>query len=885
MVLLKHPLYSFGLSRKSRFTIRTMQVHSPQLLLSLLGTVRAQFQDSLIAVEQRGAQQVLAWLALKEDHQETRDRLAAALWPDKDTTKARSNLRQALFQLRKLMDQIGFQGLNTTRASVALVAGSFKTDLDELLEKIKSGQPLPARLERTPPLPQALLADLTGVSDIFSDWVVAQRGELDTQLRVVLLAALESSCDNPRSQSLARALLCLNPGDEQACRTLMNLFVMAGDIGQALQQYNSLWTYLADEYDVEPSESTQQLAISIKIGEQTADDGNTSVVAESSAPSFITPQKYTAVPVVAPPDIETLYALGESAMPVVLWLEIARSDTPETDSVIEKGWQAFLQQMAQINEQSDDVGVLQENGSRLVLSYSDSRRAVQAAFAIQQRVFDWHKNKQQQNQFCVRIVLDKYAETMAHNVSQFAIAKLICAHDPVGVVASAEVVEQIIPTLDAEIDDLGNFELELGKSTLRLYQLSPANQSRFKLPVLSAGNLLPTIAVIPFSARSVNKEHFVVGDILADEVIASLSVSPDINIISRLSTSVFRDRRMSTREIGNHLNANYIISGVYFVFSDNITLDVELADANSSQVVWSERLRGRLGDFMAGNDGITESLINAILSAVMRTELQRAFSAPLPSLESYTLLVAAVALMHRNSEKAFYVSRKMLDALIERTGHISAPHAWLGKWYVLRAQQGWTQDPMKDGLRALECTKRALDNNPVSALAYTINGIVQTNLLKNLDEGERLYRTALQQNPNESMAWLLKGTLHAFKGEGSLAVSNTQKALNLTPLDPLRYFYLSLSATAALANNDFDTAKTMATQSLRLNRTHTSTLRVLAIAQWNLGRKDNARETVRELLQLEPELTISDWLRRSPSAPYSIGSEWAKAMRGAGVPD
>src|SRR5207237_5253258 len=104
-----------------------------------------------------------------------------------------------------------------------------------------------------------------------------------------------------------------------------------------------------------------------------------------------------------------------------------------------------------------------------------------------------------------------------------------------------------------------------------------------------------------------------------------------------------------------------------------------------------------------------------------------------------------------------------------------------------------------------------------------------------------------------------------FRGEGKQALRGTQRALRLSPLDPHRYFYDSLAASAALSAADYKGAAELARRSLRANRTHTSTLRVLAISQWQLGRHKEARDTVRELMSLEPSLTVAKWLERSPS--------------------
>jgi tetratricopeptide (TPR) repeat protein len=227
----------------------------------------------------------------------------------------------------------------------------------------------------------------------------------------------------------------------------------------------------------------------------------------------------------------------------------------------------------------------------------------------------------------------------------------------------------------------------------------------------------------------------------------------------------------------------------------------------------------------------------------------------------------------------------MLQALKERVPRHAIPDAWLAKWFVLRVQQGWSADPKLDARQALDCTRRALDADAHCALAMAIDGFVHTNLLKRLDIAEQRYDMALDANPNESLAWLLKGTLHAFKGEGRQAVDSTLQALRLSPLDPLKYFYDSLAATAALAAGEYERAIEHARRSLRANRTHTSTLRALAIAQVQTGRDAEARETVRELLRLEPTLTVRAYLERSPSSAFETGRIWSGALRAAGLPE
>src|SRR4029453_5892004 len=117
---------------------------------------------------------------------------------------------------------------------------------------------------------------------------------------------------------------------------------------------------------------------------------------------------------------------------------------------------------------------------------------------------------------------------------------------------------------------------------------------------------------------------------------------------------------------------------------------------------------------------------------------------------------------------------------------------------------------------------------------------------------EQLYAQALQSNPNDSLAWLLKGTLHAFRDEGKEAVRHTKQALKLSPLDPLKYYFDSLAATAALSATNYPPRLILAERSLRLNRTHASTLRVMITALCRLGRMEEARNRVGQLRALAP---------------------------------
>jgi tetratricopeptide (TPR) repeat protein len=259
---------------------------------------------------------------------------------------------------------------------------------------------------------------------------------------------------------------------------------------------------------------------------------------------------------------------------------------------------------------------------------------------------------------------------------------------------------------------------------------------------------------------------------------------------------------------------------------------------------------------------------------------------PLPQLKSHELLLGAVAMMHRARRAEFDNALQWIDHLQQRHPRASQPHAWRAKWHVLRVVQGWSEDPQRDGTLALQAGRQAADSDSSSSLALAMQGLVQVYLRQDFDAALRCYDDALQLNPNEALALLLRGTMHAFAGDGATAYDQTQQALRLSPLDPLRYFYLSLAASAAITAGHHAEAIELAQASLKFNRVHMSTYRALAIAQQLAGRHEDAALTVRQLLHHEPGFTVGRFVARFPGRERApdFTRLLADALAGAGLP-
>jgi adenylate cyclase len=552
-------------------------------------------------------------------------------------------------------------------------------------------------------------------------------------------------------------------------------------------------------------------------------------------------------------------------------------------------WLAFVDHVKRTILARHHGRFIKSLGDGLLLDFDDVRSAVSAALAIQQERARANAGRASDRHIMLRagvevsdvIVGDDDILGRGVNLAN----RLMNLAGPGEIVVSQHVRDGITADLDADVEDLGDCYVRGLAEPIRAYRVGPPGPRSMVAPAASYDELAPSIAVVPFTSRSAATDQGVVGEILAEEIIRRLSHSSDLKVVSRLSTTAFSGRNARLQDIGAHLGADYVLSGAYRTAGKRITLDVELAETKAGRVLWIGSLEDSLCDIVSGEQALVGRLIASVGAAVTAREVQRSRSQPLPTLKAYTLLMGAVSLMHRLSLPDFEEANRLLQALIDRGMRHPLPIAWLANWHVLRVQQGWSDDPQRDTYLASECTKRALDLDPDNSQALAINGFVHVNLLKKFDVAEESYEHALAANPSNAYAWLLKGTLHAFKSQGAQAVEHTERALALSPLDPHRYFYDSLAATAAVAAGKYQRALELAQRSLRANRKHTSTLRSMTVAQWQLGQVDAARKSAQELLKLQPTMTVSGWLKGSPAAGYQIGRTAADVLRKAGIPE
>lgn len=396
--------------------------------------------------------------------------------------------------------------------------------------------------------------------------------------------------------------------------------------------------------------------------------------------------------------------------------------------------------------------------------------------------------------------------------------------------------------------------------------------------------ILPYVTVIPFRTYADQTIHPLMGDWMAEEICRSLSRSNLLNVISHLSSRSMAASQLDLDQIRASLDVDYCVSGTLRAIGDQLLVDADFIDTRSGIILWTRKFSGSVDHFMGEAAEGLNMIVNNVGRSIADEAVNYVKDRPLPVLEDHQLLVAGASLMHQPTLKAFARSRELIKEALQRAPRSAESHAWLGKWHVLSVFNGWSTDKERDTGLASDCTARALDLDPHNAFCLSIDGFVNNNLLQELDIAEQRYEAALQINPSESLSWLLRGALHAFRDQSSKAVAAADKARRLSPVDPFGYYYDSLSSTAYLSAGDYEKALDFADQSLARNDRHLSTLRAKITALHKLDRQDEARQAAQDLLRRVPDFTVSSYLRAHPSSNYELGQTVANALETAGIP-
>jgi adenylate cyclase len=141
---------------------------------------------------------------------------------------------------------------------------------------------------------------------------------------------------------------------------------------------------------------------------------------------------------------------------------------------------------------------------------------------------------------------------------------------------------------------------------------------------------------------------------------------------------------------------------------------------------------------------------------------------------------------------------------------------------------------------------------------------------------------AVVLNASSYFAWNTRGWAYRNAGLPEEAVRSFERAMRVSPIDPLLHGVFVGMAQALIELRRFDEAIVVAKKALRQTSSFSAAYRILASALAHLGRDAEARGAAARLLEVDPAFTISAWIARDRQSNAKLMIE---GLRKAGLPE
>jgi adenylate cyclase len=470
-------------------------------------------------------------------------------------------------------------------------------------------------------------------------------------------------------------------------------------------------------------------------------------------------------------------------------------------------------------------------------------------------------------------------------------ARLEGIAEPGGVCMSDDAHRQIRGKIDIAFDDIGEQTLKNIAEPMRAWHIRFASKAAPAIQPSSSPIQIqdlalpdkPSIVVLPFDNMSAEPGQDYLADGIVEAITAALSCIRSFFVIARSSAFTYKGRSTNARDIGKELGVAYLLEGSVQKAGNRLRIIVQLIETEGGAHVWSSRFDGAIDEFFDLEDRITEQVAGALQPSIRIAEIERSRRKRPQDLGSYDYTMRAMphvwALEKEESAKALELLEKALTIDPEYPLALS-----LAGWcHAQRSVYNWADDIAKSQAMARSFAERAAEMSGDDPVILAVLGAVHT-FVRNHGTARVLLERAVAIDPNAAWAWTRLGWLENYADQHQKAIENFERALRLSPIDPMNFNnYVGMGSAHEVAQ-EYDKAAVFYRRALEERPNASWIYRNLASSLSGAGRVEEAKQAFAEVMRSYPDLTVSKFKQAMVFSP-AVLNRMAENLRKLGLPD
>lgn len=358
---------------------------------------------------------------------------------------------------------------------------------------------------------------------------------------------------------------------------------------------------------------------------------------------------------------------------------------------------------------------------------------------------------------------------------------------------------------------------------------------------------IESIAVMPFVNESADPEVEYLSDGMTEMLISGLSQIPNLSVKARSTVFIYKGKETTPKKIGDELSVQAVLLGRVAQRGDDVKLNLELVNAQTQDVIWSEQYNRKQADLVSLQSEIARDVLDKLQTRLSSADKRKAAKTYTTNSEAYQLYLKGRYYWNKRTAENVRKAMEQFQRAADIDPNYALAFAGLADCYAVSGEYtGGPEHETNPKTRAFAERALQLDDSLAEAhtsMAYSLA------LLWQWDRAEVGFKRAIELNPNYATAHHWYSLTLMETGRFEEAMREIKRAQELDPLSPIitssvAQYYLQMGDV----NSSIDQSKRLVDLYPTFSRAHQS----LGHAYLKQGRYSEAIADFQEAVSLSP---------------------------------
>ena len=296
-----------------------------------------------------------------------------------------------------------------------------------------------------------------------------------------------------------------------------------------------------------------------------------------------------------------------------------------------------------------------------------------------------------------------------------------------------------------------------------------------------------SIAVLPFSDLSPNRDQESFADGMAEEILNALAHIKDLKVVGRASSFFYKGKNVSLKQIGSELGVANILEGSVRKQGEQVRITSALTRAADGLQVWSKAYNGTLANIFDLQESFARDIAGELNVVLADLSEARLVDKPTDNPQAYALFIEAQTLVSWRIGDSLPRAIALLEEATRLDPNFA--RAWAKLAVALAVEPQYAAADWQTNWAAAEpAARRAIALDPKSAEAYAALGYIDFSRRRYVEMVEPAQR-AIAIDPNNVTANFWLANQLAATGRTTEAEAVNDRALKSDPGNALLLFY------------------------------------------------------------------------------------------------